>query len=49
MLNAVTQETGKQVARPLKVLVPLIKEQKQLGDEAARAARGWAPSVGSEG
>jgi len=33
-----TSERAQQVARPLKVLVPLIKEDLRLGDEAAKTA-----------
>ncbi len=38
MATAMTAETGKQVARPLRVLVPLIKEDLRHGTEAAKNA-----------
>jgi hypothetical protein len=38
MPSAVTTETGKSIARPLKVLVPLIRDDLRHGDDAAQTA-----------
>lgn len=38
MATAMTQQTGREVARPLKVLVPLIKEDLESGREASERA-----------
>lgn len=46
---AVAHKTGKQVARPLRVLVPLIKDDLQQGDEAAeRAAMPYYEAAGEK-